>query len=168
MAMVTTVELDDPGAAGGGARDANRGHPRFRAGADQAHLASHRDGGRDALGDLDFQLSGSPVTEAAAGLIGDRRDDLGMGVSDDRGTVGADVIDEAVAVGIDEHRALSVCDEERRATDRLPCAHRRIDGAGDHRGGSREQRGGIFLRVHTIALLANICRRASQTRVAAS
>src|ERR1700737_3876554 len=124
MAVLTTVELDDPGAAGGSARDANRGHPRFRAGAYQAHLASHRDGGRDALGDLDFQLSRSSVTEAVAGLIGDRGDDLGMRVSEDRGTVGADVIDEAVAVGIDAHRALSVCDEERRAPARLPCADR--------------------------------------------
>ena len=152
--MVTAVELDDTGAAGRGAGEANRGHAGLGPGADQAHLARHRDGGGDPLGDRHFELGGSAVTEAEGGLLGDGGDDLGMGMAEDRGTIGSDVVDEAIAVGVDHHRAFAAGDEERRAADRLPCADRRVNGARDDGGSAGEECGGIFLFDHLRVLLS--------------
>ncbi len=148
------------GAAGGGAGEANRGHPGLGARAYQAHLTRHRDRAGDALGDLYFQLGRSAVTEAPGGLLGERRDDLGMSVAEDRWTVRTDVVDEAIAVGIGNRRTFAARDEKRRAADRFPCAHGRVDGAGDDGSGASEERGGIFSFDHGcdfgLALLANI------------
>ena len=87
MAMVAAVELDNTRAAGRGARKANRGHSGFGAGAYQSHFTGHRDCAGDTLGDRDFQLGRSPVAEAAGGLLRECRDDLGMGVAENRWTV---------------------------------------------------------------------------------
>ena len=67
-------------------------------------------------------------------------DDLRMGVAEDCRTVGSDIIDEVIAVGVEERRAFAARDEERRAADRFPCAHRRVDGAGNNGGCTSEQR----------------------------
>ena len=91
---------------------------------------------------------GSAVTEAEGGLLGDGGDDLGMGMAEDRGTIGSDVVVEAIAVGVDHHRAFAAGDEERRAADRFPCADRRVNGARDHGGGADEECGRIFLFDH--------------------
>ena len=108
----------------------------------------------DPLGDRHFELGGSAVTEAEGGLLGDGGDDLGMGMAEDRGTIGSDVVDEAIAVGVDQHRALAAGDEERRAADRLPCADRRVNGARDDGGSAGEESGGIFLFDHLRVLLS--------------
>ena len=54
-----------------------------------------------------------------------------MGVAQDHRPPGADVVDVAAAVDVDDARALGARDEERRSAHRLEGAHRRVDAAGN-------------------------------------
>ena len=71
------------------------------------------------------------VPFAAAALDG--LEHLGVRVAEDQGPPRADVVDEAVAVDVDQLRALAAVDEERVAPDRAHRAHRRVDAAGQAR-----------------------------------
>ena len=59
----------------------------------------------------------------------ERCDDARMRVAEDQRAPREDVVDVAVAVDVDEVRALAALDEERRAADRAERAHRRADAA---------------------------------------
>jgi hypothetical protein len=89
-----------------------------------------RDCCADALGQFHFEFGRRVVAKAAAGLVGNGGGDRGMGVAQNRGAVRADVVDEAVAVGVEEVRAFAARDKGGRLADRLPGADRGIDGAG--------------------------------------
>ena len=61
----------------------------------------------------------------------DRRDDLRVRVAEDHRPPGADVVDEAAAVGGHDVRAGGLLEEDRLAADAAKCAHRRVDAARD-------------------------------------
>ena len=77
----------------------------------------------------------------------DRLDDLGVGVAVDERPPRADVVDVAVAVDVDELRALAALDEDRRRpADRRHRPHRRVDPAGDELLGAGGEGGGPGVR----------------------
>ena len=154
MAVVAAVELDDSRAAGGGARDAHGGHSGLGAGTHQADFFGHRDSRADALGEFDFELGRRAVRKSAARLIGNRRNDRRDGVAENRGSVGADVVDEAIAVSIEDNVAPSPRAMKSVASaDRFPCADRRIDGAGNfRRGASRAAAAEFFCSIMFISV----------------
>ena len=106
MAVVAAGELHDEVATGRRARDADRAHHRLGAGRHEAHLLETRIGAGDALRQLDFALAGRAVSGAGAARLADRGDDGRMGVTQDQRTPGADEVEEAPAVGVEEMRAL--------------------------------------------------------------
>ena len=60
----------------------------------------------------------------------DGGDDLGVGVAEDHGAPGTDVIDVALAIGVKEVGAAGALEEDRVAADAAEGAHRRVDAAG--------------------------------------
>ena len=105
MAVVAALELDDLVAAGGAARQPQRAHRRLGARADQAHLLDRRHAAR-----------GSPRrarsrARSARRTRGRRRrprctasSTAGMAVAEDHRPPGADVVDVALAFGVDRSR----------------------------------------------------------------
>jgi hypothetical protein len=68
-------------------------------------------------------LSGpSPVGKSPARLVADGSGDCRKGVAQNRRAVRADIVDEAVAVGVEEVGAFAALDEGGGAADRLPSA----------------------------------------------
>ena len=86
MAVIATFELHDDLAAGGGAGEADRGHRRFRARADEAHLLDRREGFDDELCEIGFGGSGGAEAGAVARGLDDGLDDFGIGVAEDERT----------------------------------------------------------------------------------
>ena len=105
VAVVAALEFEDQIALGEGARDADGGHGRFGAGADEADAFDRRDGARDALAQLDFERRRHAVAGAARGLIRDGGDNVGMRVTENQRAPGADVVDVFAAVGVPQARA---------------------------------------------------------------
>ena len=73
---------------------------------------------------------GAPKLVPACGGRVERSDDPWMRVPEDQRPPGEDVVDVAVAVDVDQVRALAALDEERRAADGPKCANGRADAAG--------------------------------------
>ena len=87
---------------------------------------------RDLLGQLDLGLGRGAVAGPARGGLVDRGDDLGVGVAEDQRAPGADPVDVAVAVDVDQLAALAALDEEGVAVDLPHRPHGRVDAAGEH------------------------------------
>ncbi len=139
VAVVATLELDDLVAPGIAAREADRAHRRLGAGIGHADLVEARHDRADALGELDLERAGRAEAQAARRGFDHRADDLGMRVAGDHRPPRADIVDVALAVDVDQARALGARDERRRAADRLEGAHRRIDSAGNDPRGALEE-----------------------------
>ena len=132
VAVIGARELEHLLAAGGGPREADGGHrglgPR---GGHAQHLdALHPP--HDLAGQLDLARGRRAEAGAVGGRRGERLEHVRMGVPVDQRAPGADVVDEAVAVDVDEFGALAAGDEDRLAADRAHRAHGRVDAAGDH------------------------------------
>ena len=130
VAVVAAFELDDEVAAGESAGEADGGHAGFGAGSDEAELF---DGGKaacDELGEVGF--GGDGGSEAGAfgcGLL-DGLDDGREGVAEDHGAPGAEEVEVAVAVRVEEVGPFGVSHERRVAADGAEGADGRVDSAG--------------------------------------
>ena len=130
VAVVATLELDDPVAASEGAGEAEGGHGGLGAGADEADHLDGGDGVADGAGELDLQLRGGAVGGAAFDGAREHVGDGGMSVAEDEGAEGGNVVDVGVTIDIEHAGALPVGDDGRPAADGLEGA----DGAGDAAG----------------------------------
>ena len=137
MAVVAAGELDDLRALGERARDPQRAHRRLGAGAHEAHELDARHRVADEPRELELERARRAVARPAAHRLLERRDHTRMRVAEDQRPPGEDVVEIAVAVDVDEVRALAALDEERVAADRAERAHRR---ARRRRASAREPR----------------------------
>src|SRR6202030_76165 len=112
---------------------------------------------RNQRGELDFQLGGHAKAGAALGLLRNSRADGRIGVAQENGAPGADVIEELVAVGVVQILAFAALDNERLAAHRAERAHRAVDAADEQFGGAVEN----LARAATLAVQA--CLRRAHT-----
>jgi hypothetical protein len=117
MAMVATGELDDFISARATASDANRAHSRLRTGAYQPHSLHAWKGMQNQFGDSRLVFGRSAVGSSSFGSFHDRFDDTGFRVSENHRAPRSDVVDELVAVDIEEIRTFGAFDEQRMASD---------------------------------------------------
>ncbi len=94
------------------------------------HHLDRGDPGDDLLRQLDLGRGGGAVAGPAGGRFGDGGDDRGLRVPEDQRAPGADPVEVAVAVDIDQLAALAALDEDRVAADLAHRADRRVDAAG--------------------------------------
>src|SRR5204862_342169 len=83
----------------------------------------------DLFGQLDLALGGRAEREAVERGLLHRLQHGGVAVAEDHRAPGADVVDVALALGVDDGRALGAGDEARRAADGAEGAHRGVDAA---------------------------------------
>ena len=141
MAVVAAFELDDLGASGGAARQADGRHGGLGAGADQAHLFQRRQAGDQRFGQLDLGLGGGAERQAVDGGVLHRAHDLGMRMAQDGRAPGAHVVDVLLVLGVPDVGALRALDEARRAAHGAEGAHGRVDAAGNAAAGAFEELG---------------------------
>ena len=130
VAVVGTGELDHHLAAGGGAGEADRAHRRLGAGAGHAHHLGRGDAGDDLFGQLDLGRGRGAEAGPAGRGLGHRRDHRRVGVAEDQRAPGADPVEVAVAVDVDQLAALAALDEDRLAPDLAHRPHGGVDPAG--------------------------------------
>ncbi len=113
-AVIVPLELDDRVAAGRAAGDPERQLDRLAAGVGEAdHLRARHDLGHEARGLV--LLDGlAAELDAAAELARDGLDDHRRVVAEDDRPGSQVVVDEPVAVDVEQQRALGVVDHERR------------------------------------------------------
>ena len=121
VAVVGAGELDDDLAPGSGAGEADGAHRSLGAGAGHAQHLDRGDAIGDLLGKLDLGGGWGAVGGAAPRRLDQRGEDRGVGVAEDQRPPGADPVEVAVAVDIDQLTALTALDEDRLAAD---LAHR--------------------------------------------
>ncbi len=129
MAVVGAGKFEEVRAAGRSAREANRAHRCLgAAGGHPQHL--HRgDAARDLSREIHLANGRRAERGATGGLIGDRRDDLRVGMAVDQRAPGADPVDVVVAVDIDDLGAAAALHKSGRAADRTHRAYGRVHAA---------------------------------------
>ena len=100
MAVVAAFELDDPVASRERARDADRAHRRFGAGADEADALHRRHQRSHALAELVLERRWRAEARAASRRGGDRLDQPARRVAVNQRSPRHHVVDEAVAVDV--------------------------------------------------------------------
>ena len=131
VAVVAALEFDDEVAAGESSREADGGHAGFGAGGDEAELF---DGGKatcDELSEVGFGGDGGSEAGAFGGGLLDGLDDGREGVAEDHGAPGAEEVEVAVAVFVEEVCAFGVGEEWRVAAYGAEGADGRVDSAGE-------------------------------------
>ena len=113
MAVVGAGELEELLAAGRGAGEPDRAHRRLGAGVDHPHHLDRGEAVADLGGELDLALGRRAEAGPSRGGVGDRRDHVRVGVAEDQRAPGADPVDVAVAVDVDQLEALAALDEDR-------------------------------------------------------
>ncbi len=131
MAVIASIELDDLVATGGGACNPYRGHARLSAGIYQADFFRRGDRATNDFRKFYFEFGRCAKTESAVCLFRNRFCNTGIAMAEDGRTIRADVIYEAVLVGIEDISSTRVFDKKRRAFDCGPRADRRIYRAGN-------------------------------------
>ena len=101
MAVVAAFKFHNDFAAGGGARQTNGGHGGFSAGADKAQLLNGRIAGDDALGEVGLRSGGGAKAGRVARGPLNGLDHRRKGMAQDHRSPGAEVVDVAVAIGIE-------------------------------------------------------------------
>lgn len=115
--VVALLEHQHRGPAGDVERRADGHQVRFRAGVREAHLLDRLESAADQLGQLDLQRMGGPDRPAAIQLGDDRAAHRRHLVAEQAGRVVAQQVDAAMAVDIDQHRALGALDTERERVE---------------------------------------------------
>jgi hypothetical protein len=118
VAVVVTGELDHLRPAGEAARQPQGTHRRLGARIDQPHLLDRGHPGHDLLGEQHLALGRRAEGEAVRRRGRDRRQNLGVGMAEDQRPPGADQVDVAPLIGVDQVRPLPPDEEPRRAADR--------------------------------------------------
>jgi len=131
VAVITTGKLDDPVPAGEGPGQADGRHDRLRP---RTHHPDHFQIGKG----LDnqprqFYFEGRRGAETGPffSLCRDRRHDRRVGVAENQGTPGHDIIDVFIAVHVAYPCAPSGVHEYRRPAHGLEGPHRTVDPPGD-------------------------------------
>ena len=131
MAVIAAFEFQDEAAAGEAARQAQRAHGGFGAGADQPHHFHARHQLDQQFGDLDFRFGGRDERQAVHGTVLDRAQHVGMGVAQQQRTPRTHIVDVFLVIGVPDARTFAARHEARRSADGTESAYRRIDPAGD-------------------------------------
>jgi hypothetical protein len=131
MAVVAALELDHLVATGVAAGQTQRAHGGLGSGADHADHVHARDQLADLVGHRRLELGRRPEGQALQDALLHGLDDLRMGVPQDHGAPGADIVDIAFAVGIDRIGAGGTVEEDGIAAHAAKRPHRRIDAARD-------------------------------------
>ena len=137
--VVAARELHDLRPLRERSREPQRTHRRLGAGVDEADQLDARHRLLDEPRQLDLERARRAVARALADGLLERRNDARMGVAEDERAPREDVVDVPVPVDVDEVRALTPVDEERRPPDRLERPDRRADAAGHEPGRLGEQ-----------------------------
>ena len=114
---VEILEHQHRGPAGDVERRADGHQVRLRARIREAHLLDRLESRADQLGQLDLQRVGGPDCPAAIQLGDDRVAHRRHLVAEQAGRVVAQQVDAAMAVDIDQHRALGALDTERERVE---------------------------------------------------
>ena len=139
MAVVTAVELQQQVASRDAARQPDRAHRGLGSRRDETDHVDAGNGVDDPLGQFDLEERRRAERRASRGGRGRRLHDLGPRVSEEQRAPRLDVIHVAVAVRVEEVGAVPSFDEGWRAAYGAERPHRRIDAAGDHVRGAREE-----------------------------
>src|SRR4029079_6148283 len=117
MTVIVARHFDNHLAAGETTGETDRAHRGFRTRVHQAQHLDRRDGRDDQLGQLVF--SGGRRAEAERSIDGvvNRRDDLRMLMAKDHWPPGADVVDVAVAIDVEEIGAVGALEDDWFAAD---------------------------------------------------
>ena len=129
MPVVAAGELDDLRATRERSREPERAHRRLGARAHEPNEIEARHRIPDQARQLELERARRAEARPRAGGVVERRDDARMRVPEDQRAPGEDVVDVAVAVDVDEVRALAALDEEWCATDGTERPNRRADPA---------------------------------------
>ena len=128
--VIVARELDDHFAAGESAGESDGAHRRLGAGIDQPHVLDRRDGRDDQFGQFAFGLGRGAEACAAGDRRFEGRDDGRMGVAENHRSPGADVVDVAVAIDIEQIGPRPALEKQRLAADAAERPGRAIHAAG--------------------------------------
>jgi hypothetical protein len=148
VAVVAAVELDDDIAPGVAPGQPDRTHGGLGAGVDHAHHLDRRHRADHHFGQRDLEVRGRAEARAALEHAADGRDHGRVAVPEDHGPPGADVVDVAVAVGVDDDRALGSLDEQRIGAHGFAGPHRAVDPPGDGLDGAAVKAAGCLESFH--------------------
>ena len=140
MAVITAGELHDPVPARGGAGKPHRGHRRLGSRGDETDHLHRFDGVDDPFRELDLELDGVAVCDSALQLGADGRDDPGRLMAEDVRPVREHVIDELVAVRVDDVCPVTANDVRRHTRNRPIGADGTVDATRKHPLGALAQR----------------------------
>lgn len=139
VSVVTAVELEDAGAVGESAGEADAGHGGFGAGVDESDFFERGDVFAEDLRHLDFGgVGGAEAKSVTGGGAYGIEDGLG-GVAEDSWAPGADVIEELAAIGGKEVGAFGGLGKEGLSAYGAEGADGGIDPARDEFLGNREE-----------------------------
>ena len=139
MTVVAAFELDQKIAPRIAACQPDGAHRRLGTGTDEPHHVHRWQKTAEQIGQFDFTFGrrAERQTVGSRGLNGGNH--FRMGMTEDQGAPGTDVIEIFVAIRIRHARAASFGKETRDAADRAESTHRRIDATGDMSAGTFEQ-----------------------------
>ena len=104
--VVAAGELHDDVPPGEATGQPDRRHRRLGPAGDQSHLLDRRDPGNDLLGEEHLALAGRPEGEALCRSMIHGIKDVGVPVTEDHRSPGAEQVHQPVAVDVDEPRAV--------------------------------------------------------------
>ena len=145
VAVVAPLELDDAVAAGEGAGEAQGGHGRLRARANEPHQLDRWHRIHHQPRQLHLQLRGRAEAGAALRRPLEDLDDGWVGVAQDQRPPGEDVVDVLVTVHVVDARAAAVGEGDRVAADGLEGADGAVHAAGHEPARRLEDLAGAFV-----------------------
>ena len=156
-AVIGALEVGHERPAGEGPGGTDREHRRLRAGVREPQHLDRRKTGADLLRKLDLRLGRRPECRAAPDLVGDRRHDGRMGVTEDQARVVPEEVAVRVAVNVADDDALAALDVRRvrRGVDRRPGRAARQRGGGPVEQGRRARCSGDVSVQHRAIVRAN-------------
>ena len=143
VAVIATGELDDLGASGESAGEADCAHRGFGSGVDQANLFHGRDAGDDFLGEGNFAFGRRTEGETSEGCFANGFDDCRVSVPENHRTPGRHQVDVIVSVDVGEGVSGCFANESRCSADRTERADGRVDATRNHVAGTFEEPSGV-------------------------
>ena len=145
MPVICAGELDDAIPAGHAAGETHGRHGRLGARGDETHHLDGIDRGDDPLRQLDLELDRMPVGDPALQLLAYRPQDLGRLVTQDVRPVGQDVVDEVLAVGVEDVCTRRANDVRGHAGDGAICADGTVNAPRQHTFGTLTKRTSLVI-----------------------
>ena len=131
VTVIASFKFDNLVAPSEGTCEAQCSHRRFGAGIDKAHHLDVRHKLLDQFREFYFERTGCAETCAARCGIGNCGDHARMRVTQDERAPRENVINEPIAIHVEQVCARAALDEQRLSADRAKRAHRRIHAAGE-------------------------------------